>query len=361
MRVGGRSRFGSGRLASRFSCIGSIAIPPLQSTQGWGTHLVRNWNREVKSLGHPPDFTPYGSEMAHTSTCAPNYKFTGYERDSETQVDYARNRYYNPRLGRFLSADPLPSTNRYAYALNNPLSLVDPLGLSGCGTTTGSNDCVSDPSQGGPNGNDQPDLAAMTGTRGFGHAGCDQMCVAQIMLNGGWEANMVQWFDGSWSPWDYQYNGSVTVPCNGVVGTFCSQAVTKTFSSWSGYADWITSEAALFAPQNAELSQAKAVANLLGIPTSAVLAASPRLHGGNWNFLLPDIAEPSNCAASVGGDRCGTFPSLHFTAQDDSLTGWVHLDSANPSFWQTFVVGALWHGFEDYLLGHTIYASGIPR
>jgi len=137
--------------------------------------------------------------------------------------------------------------------------------------------------------------------------------------------------------------------------------VTKTFSSWSGYADWITSEAALFAPQNAELSQAKAVANLLGMPTSAVLAASPRLHGGNWNFLLPDIAEPSNCAASVGGDRCGTFPSLHFTAQDDSLTGWVHLDSANPSFWQTFVVGALWHGFEDYLLGHTIYASGIPR
>ncbi len=40
--------------ASRSSCIGSITIPPLQRTQGWGTHLVRKWNREVKSLGHPP-------------------------------------------------------------------------------------------------------------------------------------------------------------------------------------------------------------------------------------------------------------------------------------------------------------------
>ena len=46
-------------------------------------------------------------------------------------------RMYDPVLGRFLSADPYvqapdytQSLNRYAYCLNNPLSLLDPSGYS---------------------------------------------------------------------------------------------------------------------------------------------------------------------------------------------------------------------------------------
>jgi RHS repeat-associated protein len=81
-------------------------------------------------------FTPYGEEHNTLNTCAQNYKFTGYERDSETGLDYAFARYYDSRLGRFLSADPLASNptspqslNRYAYTMNNPNNLVDPLGL----------------------------------------------------------------------------------------------------------------------------------------------------------------------------------------------------------------------------------------
>jgi uncharacterized protein RhaS with RHS repeats len=38
-------------------------------------------------------------------------------------------RYYSPSLGRFLSPDRLLSANRYAYVANNPVRLVDPLGL----------------------------------------------------------------------------------------------------------------------------------------------------------------------------------------------------------------------------------------
>jgi RHS repeat-associated protein len=48
-------------------------------------------------------------------------------------------RTYPPRLGRWLSPDPLAgdvenpqSMNRYAYALNSPCSMVDPLGLDSC-------------------------------------------------------------------------------------------------------------------------------------------------------------------------------------------------------------------------------------
>jgi len=85
------------------------------------------------------DFLPFGTEQALVNSCAQNYKFTGYERDSETGLDYAFFRYYNSRLGRFMSADPLEgsvgepqSLNRYAYVLNNPCNLADPLGLDPC-------------------------------------------------------------------------------------------------------------------------------------------------------------------------------------------------------------------------------------
>ncbi|MBK7704944.1 MAG: RHS repeat-associated core domain-containing protein [Acidobacteria bacterium] len=64
--------------------------------------------------------------------------FTGYLNDEETNLDYAQARMYKKELGRFTGADPLlasatlsspASWNRYKYALNNPLSYVDPLGL----------------------------------------------------------------------------------------------------------------------------------------------------------------------------------------------------------------------------------------
>jgi RHS repeat-associated protein len=84
------------------------------------------------------DFTPYGQEINHTNSCPQNYKFTGYERDPETGNDYAFARYYSPRLGRFMTPDPLgggigdpQSDNRYAYVLNDPMNLIDPSGLCG--------------------------------------------------------------------------------------------------------------------------------------------------------------------------------------------------------------------------------------
>jgi RHS repeat-associated protein len=68
--------------------------------------------------------------------------------------DHLRARYYDPAIGRFLSADPLvgapsqPQTlNRYAYALNNPVNRVDPTGLASEGLGGGFNpltlECLS--------------------------------------------------------------------------------------------------------------------------------------------------------------------------------------------------------------------------
>jgi RHS repeat-associated protein len=64
---------------------------------------------------------------------------TSYERDPETELDYAKARYYAPTQGRFISFDALipheafglpQAWNRYSYCLNNPLTLVDPTGLN---------------------------------------------------------------------------------------------------------------------------------------------------------------------------------------------------------------------------------------
>ena len=60
------------------------------------------------------------------------YKFTGKERDTETNYDYFGARYYDSDLGRWLTPDPLadkyPGWSPYNYCLNNPLKLVDPDG-----------------------------------------------------------------------------------------------------------------------------------------------------------------------------------------------------------------------------------------
>jgi RHS repeat-associated protein len=64
-------------------------------------------------------------------------KFTGYERDNETDLDFAQARYHNFALGRFSSPDPEnygadegdpQSWNGYSYSRNNPHLLVDPDG-----------------------------------------------------------------------------------------------------------------------------------------------------------------------------------------------------------------------------------------
>lgn len=119
------------------------------------------------------DYMAYGEEiMAGTAnrTTAQGYnsldevrqKYTGYERDDESGLDYAQARYYNSKHGRFTSVDPLtasasiknPQTfNRYSYVLNSPYKFTDPLGLisqsAACGTGCANNQAVNLLNEGG--------------------------------------------------------------------------------------------------------------------------------------------------------------------------------------------------------------------
>ncbi len=64
-----------------------------------------------------------------------NKGFTGHEHLDESGLIHMNGRVYDPRLGRFLSVDPvvqqeynLQNFNRYSYVLNNPLNATDPSG-----------------------------------------------------------------------------------------------------------------------------------------------------------------------------------------------------------------------------------------
>jgi RHS repeat-associated protein len=92
------------------------------------------------------DYLPFGDEIVGLGQRIQHQeyvdddvrqKFTGYEKDEESGLDFAQARYYGNGLGRFTSVDPafdsakigIPqSWNRYSYVLNNPLNLVDPDG-----------------------------------------------------------------------------------------------------------------------------------------------------------------------------------------------------------------------------------------
>ena len=82
---------------------------------------------------------PFGVALEAESTGETNRRFTSYDRSATTGLDYAVNRYYDPQQGRFTQVDPLEvegitigdpqSHNLYSYVHNDPVNLIDPLGL----------------------------------------------------------------------------------------------------------------------------------------------------------------------------------------------------------------------------------------
>jgi RHS repeat-associated protein len=107
------------------------------------------------------EYDAFGNITYQSPMAGNPYGFTGREYDEETGLYYNNERYYDPEVGRFTSQDPLENEpkncngscdspapqpddeeqhhsppiqegtgdNLYAYAGNNPINRVDPLGL----------------------------------------------------------------------------------------------------------------------------------------------------------------------------------------------------------------------------------------
>ncbi len=83
---------------------------------------------------------PFGSVMDNRNFNSPNYRhgFNGMESDDEisgsgNSYDFGK-RMYDPRLGRFLSVDPLyheyAGVSPYSFATDNPIKYIDEEGLA---------------------------------------------------------------------------------------------------------------------------------------------------------------------------------------------------------------------------------------
>jgi RHS repeat-associated protein len=73
----------------------------------------------------------YGSTTISGAANTNALQFTGRENDG-TGLSFYRARYYDPRLQRFISEDPLGpagGVNLFTYAENQPIAYTDPLGL----------------------------------------------------------------------------------------------------------------------------------------------------------------------------------------------------------------------------------------
>lgn len=79
-------------------------------------------------------YKPFGkAEVDGSSTQTNNFRFPGQYYDAESGLHYNWHRYYDPKTGRYLTADPIGilrgMNHLFAYAQNNPINYTDPWGL----------------------------------------------------------------------------------------------------------------------------------------------------------------------------------------------------------------------------------------
>jgi RHS repeat-associated protein len=99
------------------------------------TTAITNQQGDVIDRFH---YGPYGELVSQEGTTKTPFLYNGRDGvQTSNGLFYMRARYYNPEIKRFINQDVVmgdisngSSLNRYAYAGGNPVTMVDPFGLS---------------------------------------------------------------------------------------------------------------------------------------------------------------------------------------------------------------------------------------
>ncbi len=131
---------GAGMLQARYTH-GEEIDQPLAMTRGAASYFyhpdhlgsIRLMTDAAGAVAARYDYDAFGNwESTSYERVANPYGFTARERDAESGLMFYRARYYDPRIGRFISEDPIgfegEDLNLYRYVYNSPPNLIDPEG-----------------------------------------------------------------------------------------------------------------------------------------------------------------------------------------------------------------------------------------
>lgn len=129
-----RNRAGAGYIRYKLDRMGNV-IALLDATannvletytyDAFGQPTIRDWTSTPNQDGPNPRWkSKYGNR----------FMFTGREYIAEFGIYDYRNRFYHPKLGRFLQADPAGfdagDSNLFRYCAGDPVNCTDPMGLA---------------------------------------------------------------------------------------------------------------------------------------------------------------------------------------------------------------------------------------
>ncbi|HEV2418367.1 MAG TPA: RHS repeat-associated core domain-containing protein [Terriglobia bacterium] len=241
-------------------------------------------------------YYPWGGENTHIGYESDSH-FAGFEQTGGNLNPTPTRRYANP-MGRWLTPDMLggditnpQSLNRYAYALNNPTTLTDPLGLTACNEFNTSYEgsglpfpCNNCPSSGACGTSNNPSGPAPVTIDSNGDPLSSDIAAGEAA-----------------------YVSNNCLNCVSVEGNFYGQHVNTTFSSWDAYANWSTSLPLL--PQNQIYDAFWALLENNGLDQSQQFGVFAYQQGPTWNVQL--LGYPLNTSNAAQGRIPDPYHGVH--------------------------------------------------
>ncbi|MCV6625742.1 MAG: polymorphic toxin-type HINT domain-containing protein, partial [Cellvibrionaceae bacterium] len=128
---------GNGEIESQYlyyqgKLVGKLENKDIYAVHGDALGTPRIVTDAEQNIVWQAKYSPFGKAEVSTSDIQLNHRFPGQYYDEETGHHYNYKRDYDPGSGRYLSSDPIGQAgglNTYAYVVNNPLALTDPIGL----------------------------------------------------------------------------------------------------------------------------------------------------------------------------------------------------------------------------------------